>query len=52
MKPKLAAGRNIAMKVPPHAYDATVRFYGEVLGLEPFERGPLAAAGRRRTRGP
>lgn len=27
------AGRNIAMKVPPHVYDATVRFYREVLGL-------------------
>jgi catechol 2,3-dioxygenase-like lactoylglutathione lyase family enzyme len=28
-----AAGRNIAMKVPPHVCDATVRFYREVLGL-------------------
>ena len=28
-----AAGRNIAMKVPPHVHDATVRFYREVLGL-------------------
>jgi hypothetical protein len=27
------AGRNIAMKVPPHVYDATVRFYREVLRL-------------------
>ena len=36
MKPEFAAGRNIAMKVPPHAYDATVRFYGDVLGLEPL----------------
>jgi len=35
MKPDatFAAGRNIAMKVPPHVYDATVRFYREVLGL-------------------
>lgn len=36
MKPEFTAGRNIAMKVPPHAYDATVRFYGDVLGLEPL----------------
>lgn len=27
------AGRNIAMKVPPHEYAATLRFYREVLGL-------------------
>jgi catechol 2,3-dioxygenase-like lactoylglutathione lyase family enzyme len=31
---KFAAGRNIAMKVPPHLYEATVRFYREVLGLK------------------
>lgn len=30
---RFAAGRNIAMKVPPHAYEATVRFYRDVLGL-------------------
>jgi catechol 2,3-dioxygenase-like lactoylglutathione lyase family enzyme len=29
-----AAGRNIAMKVPPHLYEATVRFYRDVLGLK------------------
>lgn len=27
-------GKNIAMKVPPHQHDATVRFYAEILGLE------------------
>ena len=27
-------GRNIAMKVPPHQYEATVRFYRDVLRLE------------------
>lgn len=27
------AGRNIAMKVPPHVYEATVRFYRDVLSL-------------------
>jgi catechol 2,3-dioxygenase-like lactoylglutathione lyase family enzyme len=34
MSAKFAAGKNIAMKVPPHQYDATVRFYREVLGFE------------------
>jgi catechol 2,3-dioxygenase-like lactoylglutathione lyase family enzyme len=29
-----AAGRNIAMKVPPHQYEATVSFYRDVLGLK------------------
>ena len=33
-KAKFAGGRNIAMKVPPHLYEATIRFYGEVLGLK------------------
>lgn len=32
-QPTFAAGRNIAMKVPPHLYEATVRFYRDVLGL-------------------
>ena len=26
-------GRNIALKVPPHQWDETVRFYREILGL-------------------
>lgn len=30
---KFVAGRNIAMKVPPHVYDDTVRFYRDVLGF-------------------
>ena len=33
MPPRFHAGPNIAMKVPPHAYDETVRFYRDVLGL-------------------
>ncbi|WP_439887709.1 hypothetical protein ACSX1C_00145 [Pseudomonas sp. MBLB4123] len=32
-KVTFAAGRNIAMKVPPHLYEATVQFYRDVLGL-------------------
>jgi hypothetical protein len=33
-KVKFAAGRNIAMKVPPHQYEATVSFYRDVLCLK------------------
>lgn len=32
----LTGGRNIAMKVPPHQFDQTVRFYRDVIGLEPL----------------
>ena len=32
-KVKFSAGRNIAMKLPPHVYQATIKFYREVLGL-------------------
>ncbi|MDF1607835.1 VOC family protein [Hoeflea sp. YIM 152468] len=35
MPVKFMGGKNIAMKVPPHQYDATVRFYRDILGLEP-----------------
>lgn len=31
---KFSPGRNIAMKVPPHQFDATVRFYRDVLGFD------------------
>ena len=34
MSAKFEAGKNIAMKVPSHQYDATVRFYRDVLGFE------------------
>lgn len=34
----IAGGRNIAMKVPPHLWDTTVRFYREVIGLEEITR--------------
>ncbi|WP_159587012.1 VOC family protein [Chelativorans xinjiangense] len=37
MKPKFEGGRNIAMKVPPHQYEETVRFYRDVLGFEQIE---------------
>jgi catechol 2,3-dioxygenase-like lactoylglutathione lyase family enzyme len=35
---KFSAGRNIAMKVPPHMFDATVQFYRDVLGLKEITR--------------
>jgi hypothetical protein len=36
--PKFSAGRNIAMKVPPHLYEATVQFYRQTLGLKEITR--------------
>lgn len=36
MAPRFEGGKNIAMKVPPHQYDATVAFYRDLLGLEQF----------------
>lgn len=43
MTVKFQGGKNIAMKVPPHQYDATVRFYREILGLEQIA-GPAGDA--------
>jgi catechol 2,3-dioxygenase-like lactoylglutathione lyase family enzyme len=37
-KVKFAAGRNIAMKLPPHLYDATLQFYRDVLGLKEIKK--------------
>ena len=37
MSGQFSGGRNIAMKVPPHQYDETVRFYRDVIGLEQIE---------------
>lgn len=37
-KAKFTAGRNIAMKVPPHLYGATIQFYRDVLGLTEITR--------------
>lgn len=37
-RPAFRAGRNIAMKVPEHQYEATVAFYRDVVGL-PMLRG-------------
>ena len=31
--PKFTAGRNIAMKIPPHEFSRTVEFYRDILGL-------------------
>jgi len=40
MDPTFAAGRNIAMKVPPHLFEATVSFYRDVIGLTPLDNHP------------
>jgi hypothetical protein len=34
---KFTGGRNIAMKVPPHQYEATVKFYRDVARLKQLE---------------
>ena len=36
MAQSIEGGINIAMKVPAHQYEATVAFYRDTLGLEPF----------------
>ena len=36
--PTFSGGRNIAMKVPPHLWDATVLFYRDVIGLKQTDR--------------
>lgn len=37
MKLDFSAGKNIAMKVPLHEFEQTVRFYRDVLGFEVLE---------------
>ncbi|MDQ0997734.1 catechol 2,3-dioxygenase-like lactoylglutathione lyase family enzyme [Phyllobacterium ifriqiyense] len=36
MRPSYEGSHNIAMKVPPHQYEATVAFYRDIIGLEPL----------------
>jgi hypothetical protein len=43
MTVKFEGGKNIAMKVPPHQYEATVRFYRDLLRLEQIH-GPSGDA--------
>ncbi|GFZ88100.1 VOC family protein [Elstera cyanobacteriorum] len=33
-RPAFAAGRNIALKMPPHEYHHAIAFYRDILGLE------------------
>jgi hypothetical protein len=44
--PPFTGGRNIAMKVPPHLWDDTVRFYRDVVGFPVLdnhsETGPIS----------
>ncbi|MGB3339601.1 MAG: hypothetical protein WBA73_20670 [Devosia sp.] len=42
MNQLIEGGINIAMKVPTHQYEATVAFYRDTLGLEPFTDKPGA----------
>ena len=37
MAANIRGGINIAMKVPPHQYEATIAFYRDVVGLRPFD---------------
>lgn len=39
-RPRFAPGRNIAMKVPAHEFEATVGFYRDTLGLTLLDEGP------------
>ncbi len=36
MTATITGGINIAMKVPPHQYQATIAFYRDLVGLKPF----------------
>lgn len=44
MTTKITGGFNIAMKVPPHQYQATIAFYRDVVGLKPFTQKAPAVA--------
>lgn len=39
-KVTFAGGRNIAMKIPPHLWETTVRFYRDVVGFKVIEKAP------------
>ncbi len=40
MNKLIYGGINIAMKVPAHQYDETVRFYRDIIGLKPVDKPP------------
>lgn len=40
--PIFRPGRNLAMKVSPHQYEATLHFHRDVLGLQPLTHQPPA----------
>lgn len=37
-RPTFNPGKNVAMKVPPHQFEETVAFYGNVLGFRELSR--------------
>lgn len=41
IKTRLEGGPNIAMKVPPHLWEETVRFYRDLLGLEVLDEASI-----------
>jgi catechol 2,3-dioxygenase-like lactoylglutathione lyase family enzyme len=43
-RPAFSGGKNIAMKVPPHLWEAAVAFYRDVLGLRIIEHAPADSA--------
>jgi catechol 2,3-dioxygenase-like lactoylglutathione lyase family enzyme len=51
MSPSYTGGRNIALKVPAHQHELTVRFYRDTLGLKQLdehESGPVFEFGTNR----
>lgn len=42
MKPQFEPGKNLAMKVPPHEFEKTVRFYRDILGFEEIKESQSA----------
>ncbi|WP_375058277.1 VOC family protein [Zobellella sp. DQSA1] len=41
---RFGGGRNIALKVPPHQFEATVAFYRDVLALRQIDKQPPSVA--------
>ncbi len=46
-QPTYTGGQNIALKLPPHEFEATLRFYRDTLGFHVDEKGasPVVAFG-------
>ena len=44
-RPVFRPGKNVAMKVPPDEFDATVAFYRDIVGLKRLRRGNANSVG-------